>query len=64
MKEVDCIWELKNLGERVVELQIEKEDSYQSDAMRAICDLYQYVVVKVPMNMFFFNDGLAKWAFL
>lgn len=60
---LDCKWELENLGESVAEISVESNDQFDEKAIKEVCDSYQYVVVKVPMNMMKFNFGLSVLGF-
>lgn len=63
MKITDCIWEQKNIGKKTVEILIEKDDSFDSEILQNHICSYEYVVVKVPMNMPHFNFGLSQMGF-
>lgn len=63
MKITDCFWELKNLGKTVAEISIEKGDVFDAAIFLDIDTRYQYVVVKVPVNMITFNFGLAPMGY-
>ena len=63
MKVIDCYWELQNLGQPTVEVQVERDDVFSK---RKICETvegYGYAVVKVPMDMVAFNFGLTEMGF-
>lgn len=59
MRITDCFWEKRNLGETVVEISLEKEDVLDVNLLHKYdgCD---YVVVKVPVNMFSCNCILGE----
>ena len=63
MKVIDCYWELDNLGKKVAEVVIDSHDAFDRAEFLRIIDGYQYVVVKVPMNMMNFNFGLSALGF-
>lgn len=63
MKIVNCTWELKNLGERVVEIEVNKDDVFNAELLLNSIKDFDYMVVKVPMNMSSFNIGLSKLGF-
>lgn len=64
MKVVDCIWELKNLDKKTVEISVGKEDIFSRDIIEQIISNYEYAVVKVPMDMPSFNIGLSNMGFV
>ena len=64
MKIVDCFWELKNLGCRVVEINIEKDDISSKNVILESINDYDYAVIKVPMNKIDFNIGLSELGFM
>ena len=64
MKIVDCIWELKNLDKRTVEISVGKEDIFNRDIIEQSISNYEYAVVKVPMDMPSFNIGLSNMGFV
>lgn len=55
----DCFWEKRNLGDTVVEISLEKEDSLDEDLLNKIKGV-DYVVVKVPVNKFNCNRLLGE----
>ena len=57
MKITECYWELKNLDSHVVEVSIEKNDTF--DASKFSFPDKDYVVVKVPVGDTAFNFGLS-----
>jgi len=63
MKVVDCVWEIKNLGERVCEISIDQEDSFDDGQIVGSTKGFDYQVIKVPMNMPEFNIGLGNLGF-
>ena len=63
MKVTDCHWEQDNIGRRTVEIIMESTDISQMCELNAIIPNYEYAVVKVPMNMPFFNIGLSNLGF-
>lgn len=63
MKIVDCVWEIKNLGERVCEISIDLEDSFDEGFITSSVKDFDYQVIKVPMNMPDFNIGLSNLGF-
>ena len=64
MKIVDCIWELKNLDKKTVEISVGKEDIFSRDIIEQSISNYEYAVVKVPMDMPSFNIGLSEMGFV
>ncbi len=64
MKIVDCIWELKNLDKRTVEISVGKEDTFSRGIILQSISNYEYAVVKVPMDMPTFNIGLSEMGFV
>ena len=60
MRVIDCHWEQKNIGKKTVEITIETADHYDYPLIEKQALEYEYVVVKVPMNMPAYNIGLAK----
>ncbi len=63
MKFVDCVWELKNLGRRVCEVNIEADDIFDEREIIEKTSFFDYVVVKVGMNHTDFNFGLSRLGF-
>ena len=63
MKFVDCIWEMHNLGERVCEIGVEKDDVFDKRILSDLTEGFQYVVVKVPVNRPDFNFGLSEMGY-
>lgn len=59
MRVIDCHWEQKNIGKKTVEITIETTDHYDCSLIERQTHGYEYVVVKVPMNMPAFNLGLS-----
>lgn len=64
MKVIDCFWEQKNIGKKTVEILVENTDRYDKDVIDQVILDYEYVVVKVPMNMPEFNVGLCDIGFV
>ena len=60
---VDCPWEIRNLGKKVVEITIEPDDLFDENNIKNVIDSYNYIVLKVPMNMANFNYGLCSMGF-
>lgn len=60
MKIVDCFWEVMNIGDKTVEVVIEKDDVYLGETFAKLERDYSYVVVKVPMKMTDYNFGLSE----
>ena len=60
---IDCYWELDNFGEKVAEVVVENHDVFDRTEFQSINGNYQYVVVKVPMNMLSFNFGLTEMGY-
>ena len=63
MKVVDCVWEQKNIGKKTVEIGIEETDKFDEAILRHYICNYEYVVIKVPMNIPTFNIGLTSMGF-
>lgn len=63
MEIVNCTWELNNLGEKTVEITINEGDVFDKNEVLNVIKDYEYVVVKVPMNMPQFNYGLSQMGF-
>ena len=63
MNIVDCPWELNNIGKKTVEVNVQPEDSFDRTIISDIEKLYEYVVVKVPMNKIPFNKGLSEMGY-
>lgn len=63
MKLTNCIWEKENLGKHVLEVLIEGKDIFDKEKMYEQIKSFDYVVVKVPMNMPDFNFGLCSMGF-
>ena len=63
MKVIDCYWEFDNFGEKVAEVVVENHDVFDRTEFQNINSNYQYVVVKVPMNMLSFNFGLTEMGY-
>ena len=59
MQVIDCIWEQKNIGKKTLEIVIEETDLFDGKLIEQQTKDYEYVVVKVPMNMPEFNIGLC-----
>lgn len=64
MKVVDCLWEIKNIGKRTVEISIESNDEITGEQLKAIYNNYDYVVIKVPINKIDVNTILADLGFM
>ena len=60
MRITNCIWEIKNLGKKTIEIQIEKDDLFSEDCFLENENGFEYSVVKVPINKLDFNYGLSK----
>lgn len=63
MNIIDCYWELDNFGEKVAEVVVDNHDVFDRTVFHSINVNYQYVVVKVPMNMLSFNFGLTEMGY-
>lgn len=63
MKFVDCVWEMDNLGKRVCEISVEKDDVFNPSIIKGLTEGFQYIVVKVPLNHTDFNFGLSKMGY-
>lgn len=63
MKVIDCYWEFNNLGKKTAEIQIDKGDEFDGNVVKQVNQTYQYVVVKVPMNMPTMNFSLTAMGF-
>lgn len=64
MQVIDCIWEQKNTGKKTLEIIIEETDLFDGKQIEQQTKDYEYVVVKVSMNMPEFNIGLGALDFL
>ena len=64
MEFVDCIWELDNLGKRTCEISYNDKDVFNIDDLFNKIKSYEYVVVKVPMNMPYINARLSELGFI
>jgi hypothetical protein len=60
---LECPWELKNIGKRTVEVSISVDDVFVPQVFEELTLKYEYVVVKVPMNMIDCNIGLTLLGF-
>lgn len=63
MNIVDCYWEQKNLGERVCEVTVSQEESFDSGVINKLDDAYSYQVVKVAAGNVPFILELQKCGF-
>lgn len=63
MKITDCTWEKENIGSNVLEIDIERGDNHIIDIIASKNDEYDYIVVKVPVNMTAFNWELGQQGF-
>jgi len=63
MKTIDCYWE-KTLNCKTCEILVERNDTYNHNFFLSLENNYQYIVVKVPMNMMEFNYGLAHKGYI
>lgn len=61
---VDCPWEIRNLGKKVLEITIEPSDEFDINKINDITKDSNYIVIKVPMNMPLFNFGLAQAGYI
>ena len=59
----DCYWEKDNLGDSTVEILLDRNDSIYDNMFNDIINKYEYVVVKVPMNIIEFNKLLGQKGF-
>mgnify|MGYP003308450908 CR=1 FL=1 len=64
MEFIDCIWEVENLGEKVLEINFEKNDVVDSVELHQLYSDFQYVVAKVPMKMLEINHTLSSLGFV
>ncbi len=64
MKVIDCNWELRNINKKTVEISIEENEFFEEDVINQMILGYEYVVIKVPMNMPAFNFGLTKMGYV
>lgn len=63
MKNIDCYWELANIGKRTTEITCEKQDAFDKTLIASLVEGYDYAVVKVPAAMTSFNIGLSEMGF-
>lgn len=63
MKVIDCIWDLKNLDRKTIEVVVSRDDKYNVAELQKVISDFEYIVVKVPMNMTDFNYGLSTLGF-
>ena len=63
MKTVDCFWEIRNIGKKTIEISIDKDDNFERRLIEQQFHGFEYVVVKVPMNMTSYNFGLTDMGF-
>lgn len=61
---VDCFWELTNLGERVCEVSVSQEESFDSKVIEKLDETYSYQVVKVAAGNVPFILELQKRGFI
>ncbi len=59
----DCVWEKDNLNASTVEILLETGDIDECMAIEETMQHFDYVVVKVPMNMIAYNIGLGRLGF-
>ena len=60
MRKIDAVWELENIGSRVLEIVVDTEDVFQESDFNNISPDYDYIVVKVPTNKTDFNWFLGE----
>ena len=63
MKIVDCPWEIENIGKKTIEITLDGKNENLQEVLKAIRNEYEYVVVKIPMNMVEYNCLMAKECF-
>lgn len=63
MNIVDCFWEQINLGERVCEVTVSPEESFDAEVINSLADSYSYQVVKVAAGNVPFILELQKKGF-
>lgn len=63
MKIVHCEWEIVNLDKKTIEITIESKDKFDVNSLTDLYSGFEYVVIKVPMMMIDFNDGLSSLGF-
>ena len=63
MNIIDCSWEKNNIGRSTVEITINRDDRIRNDMFDDLLCSYEYVVVKVPMNMIEYNYLLSNLGF-
>lgn len=63
MRIINCFWEQENLGKKVVEIVVEKDDTYSAKEISEAIKDYEYACIKVPVNKLDYNFGLAQQNF-
>ena len=66
MKIIDCFWEQANLDCRVAEVTISPEETLSLDAVQALEERYDYIVLKLPVGHFpcYERAANARYAFI
>lgn len=62
MKKIDCVWEKKNIGSKVLEFTVEETDRFSCSQFNGF-DNYDYQVVKVPAGKADYCFGLSSLGF-
>lgn len=60
---IECPWEILNLEKNTAEVTVSNEDIFNACLYSELASRYEYLVVKVPMKMPKFNEGLASLGF-
>lgn len=60
MKVTDCVWEVKNLGKRTVEIEVRPDDVLGEELFEAIDSEFDYHVFKVAPENVQANDVLCR----
>lgn len=63
MKIIDCYWEQKNLGKKVVEIAIDSDGVLNKEELYQQIRSHDYIVVKVPVGMTHVNFELSSLGF-
>ena len=64
MEIVNCYWEKDNLNKDVVEITFSLSDNFNVDEIISLESQYDYIVIKVPMNMVNVNFQLSKIGYI
>ena len=64
MEIVNCYWEKENLNKDVLEITFSLSDNFNVDEIISLESQYDYIVIKVPMNMVNVNFQLSKIGYI